>query len=390
MSKTARFFLNKYFVTSLWFGLSLFAVIKQVLSTHINNYRIYKYVFINLLSQVNLYSQQSAHFEDSNHYGPLFGLLIAPFTYLPDSAGCILWVMFNALILYMAIRQLPITFNQQLAVLLICAHELMTASYNVQFNPIMAAIIILSFVFINRKQDFWATLLIVAGTFIKLYGIVGLAFFFFSKDKLTFIWSFVLWSAVLFCLPMLVSSPHFVVQSYHDWYDSLSHKNIENEFSAMQDISVMGMIRRVFNYGKLSNMLVLLPGLLLFCTAYIRYKSFKSLQFRLLLLSSTLIFTVIFSTGSESPTYIIAFTGVAIWFINLDKPVTGFEIFLLIFALLITSLSPSDLFPQVINRQYIKPYAFKALPCFVIWVKIIYETLTRRFVNNPPDKPVFA
>ncbi len=383
MSKTEKIFLNKYFVTSLWFGLSLFAVIKQTLSTHINNYRIYKYVFINLINQVNLYSQQPAHFEDSNHYGPLFGLLIAPFTCLPDSFGCILWVMFNALVLYIAIRQLPITNYQKFAVLLISAHELMTASYNVQFNPIMAAIIILSFVFINRKQDFWATLLIVAGTFIKLYGIVGLAFFFFSKDKFTFIWSFVLWSVLLFCLPMVISSPHFVLQSYYDWYNSLSHKNVENIFSAMQDISVMGMIRRVFNYGNLSNMLVLLPGLALFCTAYMRYKSFESLQFRLLLLASTLIFTVIFSTGSESPTYVIAFAGVAVWFMNLDRPVTGFEIFLLIFALLITSLSPSDLFPQVINRSYIKPFAFKALPCFIIWLKIIYETLTRRFSVEP-------
>lgn len=390
MSKLSKLVLNKYFVTSLWFGLSLFAVIKQTLSTHINNYRIYKYVFINLLNQVNLYAQQPARFEDSNHYGPLFALLIAPFTYLPDSIGCILWVMFNALVLYIAIRELPMTLNQRLAVLLISAHELMTASYNVQFNPIMTAIIILSFVFINRKQDFWATLLIVAGTFIKLYGVVGLAFFFFSKDKFTFIWSFVLWSVVLFCLPMAISSPHFVVQSYFDWYESLSHKNVENTFSAMQDISVMGMVRRVFNYGNLSNGLVLLPGFIVFCTAYIRYKSFVNTQFRLLLLASTLIFTVIFSTGSESPTYIIAFAGVAIWFMNLDRPVTNIEIFLLIFALLITSLSPSDLFPQVINRNYIKPYAFKALPCFVIWLKIIYETLTRRFPAETPKQAVLS
>ena len=390
MSKLGKLVLNKYFVTSFWFGLSLFAVIKQTLSTHINNYRIYKYVFINLVNQVNLYTQQSSHFEDSNHYGPLFAILIAPFTYLPDNVGCILWVMFNALILYIAIKELPLTVNQKLVILLISAHELMTASYNVQFNPSMAAIIILTFVFINRKQDFWATLLIVAGILIKLYGIVGLAFFFFSKDKITFIWSFVLWFVVLFCLPMLFSSPHFVVQCYYDWYASLSHKNLENTVSDMQDISVMGMIMRVFNYKDLSNALVVLSGFALFCTAYLRYKSFGSLEFRLLLLASTLIFTVIFSTGSESPTYIIAFAGVAIWFINLNRPVTGFEIFLLIFALLVTSLSPSDLFPQVINRNYIKPYAFKALPCLAIWLKIIYEILTRRFSNETTKQVVLS
>ncbi|WDF53561.1 glycosyltransferase family 87 protein [Mucilaginibacter sp. KACC 22063] len=387
MSRLEKIFLNKYFVTVLWFGLSLAAVIKQVAHGHFNNYFIYKYVFINLTHQQNLYNPQPYYF-DTNHYGPLFGLLIAPFSYLPDGFGAILWVLFNAAILYWAIWQLPFTINQRLAVLLICAHELMTAAFAVQFNPSMAAIIILSFVFVNRKQDMWATLLIVAGTMIKLYGIVGLAFFFFSKDKLRFIWTFIMWSVILFVLPMAISSPQFVVQSYHDWYVSLAHKNGENTISTMQDISVMGMIRRIFKYPQLSNAIVILPGMLLFATAYLRIKEFGNTHFRLLLLASTLIFTVIFSTGSESPTYIIAFTGVAIWFMNLDRPVIGFEVFLLVFALLITSLSPSDLFPKYINKHYIKPYAFKALPCFVIWLRIIYETLTRKFNSQSAVAPV--
>lgn len=390
MSKLNKLLFNKYFVAIIWFGLSLFAVIKQVAHRHINNYDIYKYTFFNLIDQHNLYNGQPQFYFDSNHYGPLFGLVIAPFALLPDWAGCIIWVMFNALILYLAIWQLPFTLKQRLAVLLICAHELMTASFNVQFNPCMAAIIILTFVFVNRKQDFWATLMIVLGTLIKLYGIVGLAFFFFSKDKVKFIWSFMMWSVVLFVLPMLVSSPHFVIQSYHDWYDSLAHKNASNAISTMQDISVMGMIRRVFKYPELSNTLVILPGLVIFATAYLRFKSFGNLQFRYLLLASTLIFTVIFSTGSESPTYIIAFTGVAIWFMNLDRPVTGLEIFLLVFALLITSLSPSDLFPKYINKNYIKPYAFKALPCFVIWFRISYEILTRKFSPNQTENVVLS
>jgi hypothetical membrane protein len=178
---------------------------------------------------------------------------------------------------------------------------------------------------------------------------------------------------------MLISSPAFVVQCYKDWYLSLSDKNIHNAFSDMQDISVMGMIRRIFNNPNLSNLPIILPGMLLFALSYLRIKSFKNVNYQLLILASTLLFTVIFSTGSESPTYIIAFMGVAIWYMNLNRPVNSFEIFLLIFALVITSLSPSDLFPKFINRTYIKPYALKALPCFVIWLKIIYETLTRDF-----------
>lgn len=384
MSKLYKLFSNRLFITFLWFGLSFFATLKMALSHTINNYLIYKYTFINLLHQHNLYIPQPQFFLDTNHYGPLFALVIAPFTFLPDTLGVVLWVMANVFLLYKAIMMLPLKTGYKYAVLLICAHELMTASYNEQFNTSIAAIIILSFVFIRNKHDFWAALLIIAGTYIKLYGIVGLAFFFFSDHKIKFILSLVFWAVVLFVLPMLFSSPAFVVQCYKDWYLSLSEKNVLNTFSDMQDISVMGMIRRVFNAPHLANLPIILPGMVLFAAAYLRIKSFKNVQYQLLILASTLIFTVIFSTGSESPTYIIAFAGVAIWFMNLNRPVKPFEVFLLIFALLITSLSPSDLFPQFINRHYIKPYAFKALPCFVLWLKIVYETLTRDFNLHAP------
>lgn len=384
MSKLYKLFSNQLFIAFLWFGLSFFAALKMALGHAINNYIIYKYTFINLLHQHSLYAAQPAFYYDTNHYGPLFAIIIAPFTLLPDGVAAIVWTLANAFILFKAIMLLPLKTGYKYFILLISAHELMTAAYSVQFNPTVAAIIILSFVFIRNGKDFWAALFIIAGTYTKLYGIVGLAFFFFSDHKLKLILYLIFWSAVLFVLPMLFSSPAFIVHCYKDWYLSLSDKNLHNEVSDMQDISVMGMIRRIFSYPQLSNLLVMLPGMLLFAFSYLRIKSFKNVNYQLLILASTLLFTVIFSTGSESPTYIIAFAGVAIWYMNLDRPVKPFEIFLLIFALVITSLSPSDLFPKFINKTYIKPYALKALPCLVIWLKIIYETLTREFKQQSP------
>jgi len=388
MAKLIKLFTNQIFISILWFGLSFFAILKMVLAHTYNNYFIFKYVFFNLIHQVNLYIPQPQYYFDANHYGPLFALVIAPFAILPDGLGAVLWTMLNALVLYKAILMLPVKENAQYAILLICAHELMTASYNSQFNPMMTTIIVLSFVFIRSGKDFWAALLIIAGTYIKLYGIVGLAFFFFSDNKIKFILSLMFWAIVLFVLPMIISSPKFVVQCYKDWYVSLSAKNEKNAGDIMQDISVMGMIRRIFHLPTLSNIIIILPGMLLFASSYLRIMSFKNVTYQLLILASTLLFTVIFSTGSESPTYIIAFVGVAIWYMVLNRPVKGFEIFLLIFALLITSLSPSDLFPKFINREYIKPYSLKALPCFVIWLKIIYETWIRDFKQQPTEPAI--
>jgi hypothetical protein len=384
MHKLARFFLSKPFIYALWFGLSLFAVGKSVVLGHDhihNNYFVYKYNFYHVISQRNLYLPDPAHYFDFNHYGPIFAYVIAPFALMPDALGVVLWVMFTAWILLFAIQKLPIKKEHGLIIVLLCAHELMTSASNVQINPLIAALILFSFIFIRNGNDFWAALMIALGTFIKLYGIVGLAFFFFSDNKIKLIGSFIFWSVVLFLLPMLISTPAFIVQTYHDWYKDLVTKNIGNIASTREDVSVMGMVRKIA-FHNLSNLVVLLPGVVLFGLSYLRIKLFTNLNYQLLIAASTLIFPVIFSTGSESPTYIIAFVGVALWYINAERPYSKLDIGLLIFAFILTSLSPSDLFPKFLKDNYVMPYALKALPCFLIWLKIIYETLFRKLTNK--------
>jgi hypothetical protein len=384
MQKLAGFFSSKPFIYFFWFGLSLFAVGKSVVLGHShihNNYFVYKYNFYHVLEQVNLYKPDPAHYFDLNHYGPIFSYIIAPFALMPDAVGVVLWVMFTAGLLLFAIKQLPIKQNHYLIILLLCAHELMTSAANVQINPLIAALIIFSFTFIRKEQDFWAALMIALGTFIKLYGIVALAFFFFSDNKIKLIGSLIFWSVVLFVLPMALSSPAFIIQTYQDWYADLLYKNGINIASTREDVSVMGMVRKIA-FPHLSNLVVLLPGIILFGLSYLRIKLFSNLKYQLLILSSTLIFPVIFSTGSESPTYIIAFVGVAIWYINAERPISKLDIGLLIFALILTSLSPSDLFPRYLKEHYVDPYALKALPCFLIWLKIIYETLFKKFTDK--------
>ncbi len=79
-----------------------------------NNYFVYKYGFLNVIHQQTTFGPQPEHFGDLYHYGPVFALLMAPFALLPDGAGVILWVMFNAWVLYKAIKLLPLKENQYL------------------------------------------------------------------------------------------------------------------------------------------------------------------------------------------------------------------------------------------------------------------------------------
>lgn len=375
---------NQKFILGVWMFLVIVVAIKQFFKPSINNnYLIFKYAYYHAVEHLNLYIVHPEHL-DTNHYGPFFSLLIAPFALLPDYVGMFFWQLANVLFLYFAIKQLPLSKTKVNAVYWIVAHEMLTSMFSFQFNISIAAIIILAYVFIERQQNFWAAFVILLGTFVKLYGIVGLAFFFFVKGKPKFIAYCFFWAIVFLVLPMVFFTPTYILQSYHDWYVSLSEKQLLNaSLISMQDMSVMGMVRRLAQDATIPNLPFLLGGLLLFALPYLRIKQYKEPIFRLLLLSSTLIFTVIFSNSSESPTYVIAFAGVAIWFVVQDTPIAKGTIALFVLAILLTTLSASDLFPKAIRENYIKPYSLKALPCILIWIAITYELLTKRFELKP-------
>lgn len=377
--KAKQLFWDQRIILSIWILIALITTIKQYATGNYNNYLIFKYCFWHAVEHLNLYTSYP-EYNDTNHYGPFFSLLIAPFAILPDFLGMLFWQLSNTLFLFWAITQLSLTKNQKTTILWLCAHELLTSQLGFQFNPSIAAIIILAYALIERKHDFWAGFFIILGTFIKLYGIVGLAFFFFSKQKKTLILSCIFWSLIFFLLPMLFFSPNYILESYKHWYESLTEKNILNAtLSSYQDISIMGMVRRIFQNASIPNLPFIVVGLTLFGLPYLRFKQYRNAAFRMMLLASTLLFTVLFSSSSESPTYIIAFAGVAIWFIIQPVPPKKSHVFLLIFALILTSFSPSDLFPKFVRDQYVKHYALKALPCFLIWITITIEMLKNNF-----------
>lgn len=377
-NKISSFLLKKECLIAIYLLLAIVAGFKQYHHHTYNNYLIFKYVYWHTVDLQNLYNNYP-EYQDSNHYGPVFSIFIAPFALLPDGLGCILWNIANVVILLLGIYSLPISLNKRTIIGWICAHEALTALFSFQFNIALTGLILLSFSYLVKRKEVQSAFFIAIGTMIKLYGIVGLAFFFFTRNKLKFITGCFIAFLVLFFLPMVISSPAFVIQSYADWYHSLAHKNDLNaSLTSFQDISLMGIVRRTTGNINLPNAPFLLVGLVLFGLPYLRIKQYKHLSFRLMLLASTLIFTVIFSSGSESPTYIIAFAGVAIWFMVQQNPKKGWIIALFIFAFILTSLSPTDIFPRPV-KEFIRLYSLKALPCVIIWLTIIYQMMKEDF-----------
>lgn len=381
----------KYLILSVWILIAVYFTFRFLGYGTINNYLIFKYTYFNASMGQNLYAQYPQYYFDSNHYGPIFCLIIAPFAILKGQLGVYLWQICNVIFLFIAIRQLPLSNLKKNIICIICTQELIVSLKEFQTNGAIAALLILTWVLVEKKKDFWAAMFIMLGLFIKLYGVIGIVFFLLSKQKKQFVLGLVVWGAVFFLLPMLFFSPQFVAHSYIDWYHSLVSKNAENtELNNLnQDVSVMGMVRRII--GQHVNILpLLLAGLGLFGLSNLKNYMVEDMRSKLLLLSSCLLFVVLFSTGSELCTYIIAFVGIAIWFMSAPRPVAKWQIALFVFALYFGTLVPTDIFPAYLKHHLMRPYGLKALPCLLVWLAIITELLVKKPVAQQMQDAVPA
>ena len=350
-----------------------------------NNFLIYKYVFWHTIEQKDLYLHYPEEFGDLNHYGPFFSVFIAPFAVLPEGLGIVSWHVFLAMLLYVAIRTSRFSKYEILFMLWYAAQDLVTCLMMSQFNIAVAALILLSFTMVEHEKDHWATLFITMGAFVKLLGVVGLSFFFFSKRKKLFVVSLIVWSIVMFVVPMLISSPEYIIGQYQSWYYALVSKNMTNiaDLLTMNNISLLGLVRRPLIDYNYSDMWVIVPYLSLVTIAYFRIGQWKNVAFRKMVLVQMLFMVILISTGTENSSYVIAYIGIPLWYASVPWHRTKWDMALLIFAFAFGSLSPTDLYPRALKTEIIRPYALRALPVVLIWIKLTWEMLRRDYKDNP-------
>lgn len=369
-----------------WIATGIIYALVKLLIGKYNNYLIFKNVFWHTVDNLPLYAEYPAEYYDYNHYGIIFSLIIAPFAIMPDWLGIVLWIIANTTLLFFAIKQLPLDHNKKVFIYWFSFIELLTAQAMQQFNISVAAIIILAFVFIQQKKDFWAAAIIILGFFVKIYPIVGLAFFFFSKNKLKLIASCIFWAIIFFLLPALYTSGlDYVISQYQEWFARLEVKNELNKFATSQNISLLGMVRKISGNGNYSDLLLIIPGLILFFIPYLRIKQYKNMNFRLMLLANVLLFTVLFSTGSEGSGYITAMIGVAIWYVCSPSEYKKYNKYLMIITLITVAVSSTELVPPIIRKGFIVPYVFKSWACIVVWLTICYEMIFLDFEKKDID-----
>lgn len=352
---------------SIWTGAKKFEPTGQEY-TRYNNYKIFKASFFHLIENKDLYQLHPDEHFDYYKYSPAFALLMAPLAYLPDFLGLSLWNLLNGLVLFFALWKLPsLTAKTRMLMVGFILLELITSLQNSQSNALIAGLIVFALLSLEKKQTALASLFIVSTVFIKLFGIVALALFIFYPNKLRSALYVIGWTLLLAALPLLVVSPSQLLFLYKSWLNLLV-----NDHSASVGLSVSGWLESWFNTGFSKNS-ILLSGAALFCLPLLKYKFYKDLNFKLFFLSSILIWIVIFNHKAESPTFIIAVTGVVIWFFFQKRSLLN--IVLLALTFIFTVLSATDLFPRGLRQSYVIPYVLKVVPCILVWLKIIYDLM---------------
>ena len=113
------FFSDRRTLLGLWLLLPVVAALIKI-SKH-NNFLIFRYVYWHTVEQLPLYIPYPDQYADTNHYGPFFSLVIAPFALLPTWWGLLFWEV--ALSLFLLCRQVPAFASPQarVPVLVLCA-----------------------------------------------------------------------------------------------------------------------------------------------------------------------------------------------------------------------------------------------------------------------------
>lgn len=364
----------------LWTLVALLASLAKLKLARHNNFTIFRSSWLHFAQQAPLYQEYPKEYHDLYLYGPVFAVLIAPLSFLPEPVSYLAWQMLLSTMLFVAIAYLPISLERKLFVGAFTLNEMVTGLMMQQWNVGIVALIILAFAFTERGKEHWATLCIALGLLTKLYGVVGLAFFPFARNKWRFVWSFALWMLILLALPLLLGGKDYASGQYQAWAEVLSYKNQINLFAGEQNISLLGIVRKWSGCAGYSDLIPIGLGLLLYGLPFLRFEQYSSAEFRQSILASTLLFVVLFSTGSESSSYVIAFPAIALYYAPRLGRLTKMDIFLLLGAFVLSSLSPTDIFPRAIRVNYVIPYALKALFPSIIWFRMTYDLWRRDYL----------
>jgi hypothetical protein len=374
--KLSAFFSKEYTILSVYVLASIGIALQHYKGgpEKYNNFVIFRSSVSHLINHQNLYLEYPSEYFDLFLYHPSFCILFSPFAFLPVFASIVLWAIACSLVVFYAIRSLPVSYQNKCFCWWFVLVELTTSLHSQQTNPIIAALGLFTFTFLEKQKPKWAALFPILAFCIKGYGLIFAAMFIFYPKKGQYILYSMIWLLALTILPFPITGIGHFVQVYKDWFEILlaDHKN---NFG----FSVMGLLKVWYpdltDTGVTS---IQLAGLLLLAatlTLNLIKRICMDAKRRMLLLAYLCLWVILFNHASESPTYVIAVTGVALFYVVNRDFFRPWPTVLIVLVLLFSMLAPTDVYPLSWRNEFFKPYLIKVIPCLLVWAVLQFELL---------------
>jgi hypothetical protein len=351
-----------YWLLGLYATAVIVVTIQRGVFRFPNDYAIFRASFWNLVQGRDLYVLRLDQAHDLFKYSPTFALLYAPFALLPFVLGLLLWNFVNAMSLFFALRSLLPSEQARVAQALAFL-PMLRSMQSSQSNALVAALLILAFIWFERGEQVRAAFAIAVGAAIKLFPLAGIVFALSRPRKARALASCLGAILSLILLPLVVVRPEQLLALYQSW------ATLQSQEASQLGSSLMGVLQQAgLQWPAWTVQLAgcgIVIGVLL-----ARRDRWSDRAFQLQYLAFVLVFCVLFNHRSERQSGVIAISGLVIWILAAPRAQWRTVVFVLVYSLV--TVIGADVTPQIIKQALSSPARF-AIPLTFAWLVMVQD-----------------
>ena len=349
-------------IAGVWGAAVIGVTVQLLLADRINNLRSFRAASWNLLRHQDLYAAYPGLHLDFYKYSPTFAVLFLPFAAMPVWLSLLMWNLVGAGALYLALGAV-LPRRQADVARAIAFLDMVGSLQTSQSNALVTALILWAFASYEREKSGRAGLAAAIGTSVKIFPLSAATFALFHPGRVRAALKMAAAAVVLLLLPLLVTSPTTLLAQYESWRAIEAKDALDRGFTVMQMLHLSLGVDWPNWPVQLAGVIALVAPIL------VRRDRWTDSRFRRLYLCSVLVFCIIFNHQSESSTFVIASTGVAIWFAQLEHR-SRWDWVLLVLLVFGTMLASTSLMPGPLRRDLFGPYRFKTVPLVIFWIHL--------------------
>ena len=284
--------------------------------THIpNNFLIFRTATQNLFAGADLYVAYPDRHYDLFKYSPTFALVFWPFASLPLVPALFLWNSISSWVFARSLRAaIPGSARQLLAGLLLLWPFLIQLS-GAQTNALVVGLMIFAVVAMEKQHPEASALAIMTGAMVKLFPLAAAPLAIAKGPRKRFAIAAVLSAAVFILAPLAVVKPPVLAAQYSSW------RRVESVDALDHGYSVMGLLHEWLGLDWPNWPVQLVGTAILLLPLVTSRRIWGEWTFRRRMLASVLIYVVLFNHQAEYQSYLVAATGLVLWFFSSRRTV---------------------------------------------------------------------